>query len=245
MRPDTHPLVLQYRTLFLLTETGWILRENDPDSSPGPRFWLGGCAAGNIWGLRQDTGEDTAAEVATLVAGEKPFVDPHVPPRYLDRYIDLLARDTAVSQPAWGVTYDLPFHPHRDGRVTLIDHASDAGRRFQDRANAEGMPQGLAELGFQAVSDLWAPWCLAVIGDEPLSIAFAARLSDTGAELGLATARAFRGQGYAAAATAGWSRLPALGNRHLFYSTARSNISSQRVAARLGLRCLGASLRLV
>jgi len=59
-------------------------------------------------------------------------------------------------------------------------------------------------------------------------------------ELGLATAKAFRGRRFAAAATAAWSRLPSLQSR-LFYSTGRNNISSQRVAARLVLQLRGAS----
>ena len=74
--------------------------------------------------------------------------------------------------------------------------------------------------------------------------AFAARISDIGAELGVATAKAFRGRGYATAAVAGCSKLPTLQSRELFYSTDGSNVSSQRVAARLGLGSLGASLRL-
>jgi predicted GNAT family acetyltransferase len=75
-------------------------------------------------------------------------------------------------------------------------------------------------------------------------VAFAARLSKAGACLGVVTVPAFRGKGYAAAVTAEWSRLPSLKSRALFYSTDQSNTSSQRVVARLGLRFLGASLRL-
>ena len=58
------------------------------------------------------------------------------------------------------------------------------------------------------------------------------------------TAKAFRGRRLAAAAVAGWTRLAALQSRTLFYSTDRRNIASQHVAARLGLRLAGASLRI-
>jgi RimJ/RimL family protein N-acetyltransferase len=104
------------------------------------------------------------------------------------------------------------------------------------------VPAGFAEMGFVDVSDFWDPWCVALQDGEVASVAFAARLSETGASLGLATQPEFRGKGYAAAATAGWTRAPALRSRALFYGTDPTNISSRRVAARLGLRFLGASL---
>jgi RimJ/RimL family protein N-acetyltransferase len=111
--------------------------------------------------------------------------------------------------------------------------------------SVHGLPDGSAELGFRSISDLWRPWCMALVNAEVASVAFAARISETGAELGVATANAFRGQGYAAAAAAGWTKLPTLQSRKLFYSTDQTNVSSQRVIARLGLHFLGASLRLL
>ena len=97
------------------------------------------------------------------------------------------------------------------------------------------MPDALAALGFRSVADLWPPWCAAVVGGEVASLAFSSRLTPVGAELGLVTLPSHRGKGLAAAATAGWSALSALEGRTLFYSTARSNLASQRVAAKLGL----------
>ena len=97
-------------------------------------------------------------------------------------------------------------------------------------------------LGFVDGGELWAPWCVALHQDEVASIAFAARLGPSATETGVTTVPAFRGHGFAAAATAGWVSLPSLRGRALFYSTSRTNVSSQRVAQRLGLRFLGASL---
>ena len=55
---------------------------------------------------------------------------------------------------------------------------------------------------------------------------------------------AFRGRGYAVAATAAWAR--AVRERGIvpLYSTGFSNAASQRVAAKLGLRRYGASVSL-
>jgi predicted GNAT family acetyltransferase len=104
------------------------------------------------------------------------------------------------------------------------------------------MPESLLALGFVDGGELWAPWCVALHQDEVASIAFAARLGPSATETGVTTVPAFRGHGFAAAATAGWVSLPSLRGRALFYSTSRTNVSSQRVAQRLGLRFLGASL---
>ncbi|MFG1701639.1 GNAT family N-acetyltransferase [Nonomuraea sp. M3C6] len=56
-------------------------------------------------------------------------------------------------------------------------------------------------------------------------------------EAGTWTSPAFRGRGYAATATAAWADL--FSGTRLFYSTSADNHSSQRVAARLGLRNIG------
>jgi predicted GNAT family acetyltransferase len=85
---------------------------------------------------------------------------------------------------------------------------------------------------------------VALAGDDIAALAFAARLGERGAEIGVVTLPQFRGRGFAAAATAAWSALPMLQDRALFYSTHRDNLSSQRVIARLGLPFLGVSMRL-
>jgi RimJ/RimL family protein N-acetyltransferase len=155
-----------------------------------------------------------------------------------------LARDGAAHPAALGLIFELPHHLHYESRARLIDDESKEGRGLHEFFFVHGLPDGLAELGFRSISDLWRPWCMVLVNGQVASIAFAARISEDGAELGVATVREFRGQGYAAAAAAGWSRLPILQLRKLFYSTDQTNISSRRVIARLGLHFLGPSLRL-
>lgn len=235
-------LKTDYRTLFHLTGEGRIERENDPDNSPGPRLWLSGCEEGNIFGLHADLPDDIAVELANLAAGEPPFLHP-AEPKHLERYLSVLGSHTPVAH-NFGLIYELPNGLSYGTGARLIGSDSEEGRQLARSLSINGMPESLRELGFHGVDDFWQPWCVAVVGGEIASVAFAARLSDVGAELGLVTAKTFRGQGHAAAATAGWSRLPSLRSRTLFYSTDRDNVSSQRVAARLGLRLRGASLRI-
>ena len=246
MPNDAELLSIDYRTLFLSTASGRIERENDPDRSPGPRFWLGGCSSENVAGVRSDVGDDVAAELMKLAATEPPFVSRGDNPKHLDRYIDLLSGKGGVPKPGLGLIYELPHrleYAAADG-VALLDSESAEGKHLHASMSANGLPSGLRDLGFDDTSDLWQPWCMALHDGDVASVAFAARLSENGAELGVATVHAHRGRGYAAAATTGWSRLPSLRSRALFYSTDRTNVSSQRVVARLGLRYVGASLRL-
>lgn len=237
-------LETQARALFRITPAGRIERENDPDCSAGPRLWLAGCKAGTTGRVRTDVAEGPAAELAALFATEPPFVDPEGLPRHLDRYVALLGQGGAAPEPGFGLTWHLPHGLAGPAGIMLVGSDDDAGRQLAAGLAADGIPAPWVELGFRDVSDLWAPWCAVLQGGEIASLAFAARLSDDGAELGLVTAPGFRGRGLGAAATAGWSRLPSLAGRTLFYSTSRANISSQRVVARLGLDYVGASLRL-
>lgn len=236
-------LTTDFHTLFRLDDIGRIERQNDPDRSPGPRFWLGGCAAGNVWGIGAGVPDDVAGELEARAAEEPPFVHPALP-RHLDRYLSVLASDAEVEAQVFGLIYELPHQLPRVAGVDLVDGESAEGQALLRSLRDDGMPRGLHEAGFLTPADFWPPWCAARVDGEIASIAFAARLSEVGAELGVTTAEAFRGHGMAAAATAGSSRLASLRSRTLFYSTTRDNVSSQRVTARLGLRLRGASLRI-
>jgi Acetyltransferase (GNAT) domain len=242
MLSDAELLTIEFQTAFVLERTGRILITNDPDHSPAPRFVLPGCASGNICGVRVDVADAIAMQLMALAASEPPFFDRLSTPRHLDRYIELLSREGPASQPNLGMSYVLPnnvAYPH-DARLICSD--SPEGQDLRASWATKGIPNGLAEMGFSG--DFWEPWCVALEQGEVASVAFAARLSETGACLGLATSPELRGKGYGAAATAGWARMLALRSRALFYGASQTNISSQRVIARLGLRFLGNSLAL-
>src|SRR5207302_1073695 len=153
-----------------------------------------------------------------------------------------LAADAPVRDHTLGLTWSFPDHFTYIHDTPVVSSGSRAGETLLARLAQEGMPQQLAALGFSSPSEFWPPWCVALQNNEIASIAFAARLSRAAAETGVVTVPQFRGQGLAAAVTAGWAAHPALRGRALFYGTSRANVSSQRVVARLGLRFLGASL---
>jgi RimJ/RimL family protein N-acetyltransferase len=82
-------------------------------------------------------------------------------------------------------------------------------------------------------------WVVAVVDTRVASICHTPICNAQAAEAGVWTHPAFRGNGYAAACTAEWATIMRPSGRLLFYSTACSNRSSQRVAARLGLQQIG------
>ena len=84
------------------------------------------------------------------------------------------------------------------------------------------------------------PWAMAVVDERVVSICHTPRpMTERAAECGVWTHPEYRGRGYAAAVTATWADILRPSGRSLFYSTDAQNRSSQRVAARLGLRPIG------
>jgi hypothetical protein len=227
--------------MFVMSSAERIERTNDPDCSPGPRLYFAGCSHGNIVRVRGDLGDQTALRLLAIGGQQAPWRDPDVLPQCLGKFIDVLSTEQPVATVAPHVIYRLPNQLRYAHSATIVRGDSAEGAAMLARFAKLGLPQSTLAAGFKGVGDFWEPWCVAVERDEIAAIAFAARLGDTGAEIGVYTFPNFRARGFAAAVTATWSSMPYLDGRALFYSTARSNRSSQRVAARLGLRMMGAS----
>ncbi len=84
------------------------------------------------------------------------------------------------------------------------------------------------------------PWAMAVVDGKVVSICHTPRpMTGRAAECGVWTHPDYRRRGYAADVTASWADILRPSGRYLFYSTDAQNHSSQRVAARLGLRPIG------
>ncbi len=239
---DLRLLHVDVKTSFVLSSSERIERQSDPDCSPGPRLFFAGCPEGNIVRVRHDVADQAALRLLAIAAQEPPWRDSDVLPQCLGKVIDILSTDQPVATVAPGVIYRLPNQLKYEHSATIVRGDSVEGARMLTRFADRGMPQSMLDAGFKGVGDFWEPWCVAIERDEIASIAFAARLGGIGAEIGVYTFPTFRAQGFAAAVTASWSSLPFLNGRALFYSRARSNRSSQRVTARLGLRTIGASV---
>ena len=207
-------------------------------------MFFAGCRAGNIVRLRDDVDNYAATTILSLAKDEPPFCSPGTAPKHIDQYRELLRLDEPIPDRHFALIHCLANNLAYDHGATLVHQGTAKGDKLYATLARHGVPKSLKEMGFTDVSHFWEPWCVAMDGDEIASIAFAARTGETGTEIGVATMFAFRGRGFAAAVTAGWTSLPQLKDRTLFYSTTRPNLSSQRVIERLRLPLLGVSVRL-
>lgn len=240
---DLRLLGIDLASCLVISSPGRFERENDPDRSIGPRFAFFGCRHGNVFAVRRDVDDLLARDILALAADEPPWSNPAARPSRLTRIVDLLSKKAPVGAIAPGLIYRLPHQTPFEHPARIVRGDTPTGVAFSGRIADRGFPPSLLAMGFTGVGDLWPPWCAALDGEQIAALAFAARLGDEGAEIGIVTAPEFRHRGFAAAATAAWSRLSALAHRALFYSTQTTNRSSRRVAARLGLRQIGSSLR--
>lgn len=240
---STRLAAIELATRFTLDGQGRILAESPPDGSAGPLMYLAG-AEPNLVAFGHEVAPEIVERAKALVAGESPLRSSGDEPALMESYLRLLAPLGPVKAEA-GLSFQLPHDTPFPGSPDLVSSGTPAGAAVEARLARDGMTPALAEMGFGEVADLWPPWCAAMAHGEIASLAFCARLTAAGAELGLVTLPRFRGRGLAAAATAGWSALPALAGRTLFYSTARSNLASQRVAAKLGLAFIGPTWEIV
>jgi hypothetical protein len=237
-------LQIQVDTLFVTSRSGRIVRCAGPDRAPAPRLHLALGAGGAIVRVRDDIDPRIADEIETLALREFPLTSPSASPRFSDEYRQLLGIVEPLTDHHFGVIHHLPHQTRWSGDVTLISHGTPEGETLIAKIARDGMPQDLVDAGFVDLSHFWEPWCVALVEEKIASLAFAVRLGEQGAELGVNTLPAYRSRGLAAAVTAGWSAIPSLQTRPLFYATHRDNVSSQRVIARLGLPFLGVRLQI-
>lgn len=236
-------LAASIATTFGLARDGRIAFENEPGQPPGPRLFLAGCRDGNRVVVRHDVGEETAQAIAALVYREPPWVDPGTDPACLQDVLGLLGRETAVESVSRSLVYSLPHALPFDPAIRMVHSDTAEGLGWLAGLVRTGLPKHLLEAGFLGPEDFWAPWCVALEGEDVAAMAFAARIGSRAAETGVYTFPGYRGRGLAATVTAAWSSLAELADRPLFYSTQTTNLSSQRVAARLGLPLFGAGVR--
>jgi len=240
---DLRLLQVDIDTMFVMSAAGRIERENDPDRSSGPRVFFVGCPLGNLTRVRSDVDDASAMRIFEVAANEPPWRDPDVMPACAEKIVELLSdgRPAAVST---ALVYQLPNGLRYEHSAAIVRGDSEEGRQLLARLADRGMPDYMQTAGFKGAGDFWEPWCVALDGTEIAAMAFAARLGVSGAELGVYTFPTYRGRGLAAAVTAAWSSMRSLNQHALFYSTSKSNRSSQRVTTRLGLRLIGTSIRI-
>ena len=199
------------------------------------------CAPGAhaLW-IGSEVPDAAVTELAAALAATAPALDPTAPPAALDRCRQILEAGHAVALHA-GPSYVFPddVPPAVDVRIERSDRPQPAALRGGNPGNWQ--PAEWDDL----VDGRLGPWTMVLDGARVVSLCHTpSPLTSRRAECGVWTEPAFRGRGYAAATAVAWAAIVRPVSGTLFYSTDADNRSSQRVAARLGLRPIGWTWRL-
>jgi RimJ/RimL family protein N-acetyltransferase len=231
-------LRIQVETLFTCDARGRMLRVNEPDGKPAPRFFLGRSASGKVWRFRHDIDEALVVVLEDACRAERAGEKFLTPPYGVARYEEILAGAAPVRHVSTGPVYRFPAwkdwkeRPEDgEGRGVLVTEA-----------NAHLLHPHLdAWLGDVPTRQ---PMVAVVVGGSAVSLCASVRIGTEAHEAGVDTAPEFRGRGYAAVAVNAWARaVRELGVIPL-YSTSWSNAASQAVARKLGLLRFGSDLHI-
>jgi hypothetical protein len=202
-------------------------RTNEPDARPAPRVFLGRTAAGHVLRVGESVPDTVAQQVAAVVDRFPPASALRLPPAALAPVREALERHAPVTAESGGPAYRFPAAVAPPGEAVRVTAANLDVVRYT-------YPWLLEALA------AWSP-CFAVVRDgAAVSVCFTSRIGDRAMEAGLETLLAFRGRGYATAATAAWGAYVAGTGRIPLYSTGWDNLASQGVARRVGLITFGA-----
>ena len=215
---STHDLlVAEIDTNYVRDGRGRLLHVNVPSRSPPPLV---------VIGMPQD-GERTVAYGALLGDDRIEAIDraAREPGDPTARILRELGADADVrTGPVWVFPAEVP------------DVVLDADARVVWHED------GASQLPVEVIAELEAPWAAVIVASHVVSSCDTVRRGPSGFEAGVRTVTEHRGRGYASAATAEWGRRMHELGRPLFYATTNDNMSSQRVAQRLGLEQIGTTL---
>jgi GNAT superfamily N-acetyltransferase len=237
-RTDVELLDLEIGTIWVRSKEGRIVSE--ANGRPGPWLVLATASGGMTYALGSELSGSMAERLAAVIAACPPPEEAREQPAALEPCRDVLEHEIGRTELSFGPSYLMSgYESYRAGLP--IASAQDAGTNALRAPEGGGWP---ADEWESLLRGGLGPWSLAVEGERAVSVCHCARLSAQAAEAGVWTHPRYRGQGLAAAVTASWARQLKDSGRALFYSTSSDNLSSQRVAARLGLREIGWTWRL-
>lgn len=213
---------LQAEALFTYDTRGRMLRDNYPEGGPAPRLFVGRSLHGDLVRFGAALPEPLVERLTALLAHEPPADDLRAEPLAGRAIREALAEHAPVAAHGGGPTFAFP--------PTLPE---PAGVVRVTAANAALVQQSFPDLfrTFTAV-----PLCFGVVRDgAAVAVCFSSRIGRRAVEAEVETLPAYRGRGYAVAATAAWARAVQAAGAVPLYTTSWENHASQGVARRLGL----------
>lgn len=219
-------LTRRVETLYQTDARGRLVRSNEWDGRPAPRFHLMLTAAGPICRFRGDVPDDLSARLEGLCRRAPPAQLAPGLPAIADALIAELARDAPVQSVWCGPAYRLPDGVPTPASAVAVVPAS-AGLL------AATFPDWVADVPHRQ------PFMVVIERGRAVALCASVRISEAVHCAGVETHPDHRRQGHAASAVTAWAgAVRALGATP-FYSTSWDNIASQRLAMRLGFELVG------
>ena len=218
--------------LYTCDTSGDMVRVNESNGGPAPRFTLGVTADGAVRRFRRDVARDTRRELEAVVNR----VRAHAPESPIDAtpFLSILESVAPVERTWGGPAFAFPevLPAARDTGA-----AADANPVLVTDANASllhrHLPAWIPDVSTRQ------PMAVAVVDGHAVAVCCSVRRTSDAHEAGVETTPAWRRRGYAARAVLHWAHtVRALGVEPL-YSTSWDNPASRAMASRLGLRCFG------
>jgi hypothetical protein len=211
--------------LFIHDARGRIVRTNEPDGRPAPRFDFWHTRVGNIWRVGRHVPDNVARRLEELAVSEPVRDDLTSPPVQFEAMHGALGMAFDPESSGYGLGYRFP---------DAIPDLPDTTRITSD--NLHLLRRMVDDMAWpRAALDAGDIWTAVVVDDAAVSICFCSRLTDRAAEAGVETLAGYRGRGYAPTVVAAWARAVRASGRIPFYGTSHDNLASQAVARKLGL----------
>ena len=233
-RDGGEPLMeLVARTLFTRDGAGRLVDVNEPGGPRAPRFYVLWDGRRVRWWVRHDLPSALVVRLGVIVAE-------HPVPRDLERLPSFAVEIRAAlaehgpvpDELGGGYEYVFPDALDApDAPAAVVAVTAD---------NAAVLQRWLPEWSTYAATGL--PMMAMLVDGAAVAVAACVRFPSDATEAGIETHPAFRGRGYAAAVTAAWARAVRARGLVPLSGTSWKNLASQRVAAKLGLIRVAASL---
>jgi RimJ/RimL family protein N-acetyltransferase len=220
-------LTRRVAALYSVDADGRLLRTNEWDGRPAPRFHLMRTEQGPITRYGAGVPDAVVRDLEALANQERWTPLSGRLPDFHQQFVARLMRQAPVEKVWSGPAYVFTEDPVPVRQPTPIDAANA-------HLLARTFPDWLTDITYRQ------PFVAAVDGGEAASICASVRISPHVHCAGVETHPDHRRRGHAIDAVAGWARAVRALGATPFYSTSWDNLASQAVASRLGLRLVGA-----
>ena len=221
MRDHRELLRYHIEALFTHDAAGQLVRGNEPNGPPAPRFFLGLTSDGPVWRFRHDVQPDDRIALEGVIRAarlENQALDSPIDPA---PYEEILGRSNPVQKTWLGPAFTFPTELATTEAILITPENAN----ILEPLLAPWLPDVTAS----------APLFAATVDGVAVSVCGSVRRTDFGHEAGVETSPNHRRHGYAAQVVTAWARAVREIHRVPLYSTSWKNEASRAVARKLGL----------